>query len=278
MEMPSWMPLWLLLLLAPSGGAARSCSYESLGCHKDDANRLLKFHLGGCPTDDAWADVSAPPAQATAPKCEPAKVALEYCAKACDKWRPWGTSAPFFVGLESGIDVPNARPGYAECACDVQFSASPPLDASACPAKCPGAAPGTADRCGGAPGTWSINIYRVECTSDWGGALLLTLLVCVIVYIGGGVGYNIKAKGVTPGLSALPHRELWINVAGLVVDGVVFTLARAKVVVAATGATKAGISDGRLESQVPLVQDRNDGNSEDEKQQKETPEAEAEAE
>ena len=126
-------------------------------------------------------------------------------------------------------------------------------------------------------GTWSINIYRVECTSDWGGALLLTLLVCVIVYIGGGVGYNIKAKGVTPGLSALPHRELWINVAGLVVDGVVFTLARAKVVVAATGATKAGIGDGRLESQVPLVQDRNDGNSEDEEQQKETPEAEAEA-
>ena len=52
--------------------------------------------------------------------------------------------------------------------------------------------------------------------SDWGWALVITLLVCGVVYAGGGVAYSVKAKGMAPGLGALPHREQWIALAGLV--------------------------------------------------------------
>ena len=52
--------------------------------------------------------------------------------------------------------------------------------------------------------------------SDWGWGLITTLLVCGVVYAAGGVTYSVKAKGMAPGLGALPHREQWQALAGLV--------------------------------------------------------------
>jgi hypothetical protein len=61
--------------------------------------------------------------------------------------------------------------------------------------------------------------------SDWGIALIATLFVATVVYVSGGVAYNVKSKGMAPGLGALPHRDRWVELGGYVVDGVVFTRA-----------------------------------------------------
>ena len=95
------------------GLARAGCSATALGCHKDSETRLLRYHLEGCPTADAWGDTRPSPGQATAPACVAAKVSLEYCAEACDRWRPWKTGGDFYVGLESGVGVPNAKPNCA---------------------------------------------------------------------------------------------------------------------------------------------------------------------
>jgi hypothetical protein len=214
----------LLLLFGLTGllpRATRGCSYADVGCHKDSAARLLKYHLSGCPTDGAWNGEPAP-GQGTAPRCEPAKVSKEYCAEQCDRWRPWGGGqGAFYVGLESGVGVPNARPGYAECACDLAIlGGGAPIPATECPAKCPGAAPGSTERCGGAPGSWSINIYRVDCTgSVWGTAFVLTVVIASALYVGGGVAYNYKTNRAV----VHPHHEQWRALQGLVRDGVVFS-------------------------------------------------------
>ena len=41
-------------------------------------------------------------------------VSVEYCAEQCAAWNPWAGGAEFYVGLESGVGVPDARPDYAE--------------------------------------------------------------------------------------------------------------------------------------------------------------------
>ena len=90
-----------------------SCSFEPIGCYKDQgAPRTLRYHLDGCPTSQAWGS-SEPPMATPAPKCDPTKVSIEYCASECAKWNPWaGSSTEFLVGLESGIGVQGARHGH----------------------------------------------------------------------------------------------------------------------------------------------------------------------
>ena len=44
-----------------------------------------------------------------------------------------------------------------------------------------------------------------------------------MVYLDGGVGYEIKIRGKAPGMKVLPHREFWGAVLGLVADGVGIT-------------------------------------------------------
>ena len=41
-------------------------------------------------------------------------VGVEYCAEQCAAWNPWAGGSEFYVGLESGVGVPDARPDYAE--------------------------------------------------------------------------------------------------------------------------------------------------------------------
>ena len=41
-------------------------------------------------------------------------VSVEYCAEQCAAWNPWAGGSEFYVGLESGVGVPDARPDYAE--------------------------------------------------------------------------------------------------------------------------------------------------------------------
>jgi hypothetical protein len=53
--------------------------------------------------------------------------------------------------------------------------------------------------------------------SDWGLAVIITLLVSAVLYLGGGLAFNVKSKGMAPGLGALPHRERWTELGGLVI-------------------------------------------------------------
>eukprot|EP01046_Picozoa_sp_COSAG06_P003663 COSAG06_NODE_146_length_22145_cov_11.714733_11_plen_349_part_00 len=215
---------------------SRSCSSELVGCYKDQAApRTLRFHLDGCPTKTDWG-APEPPMPTPSPKCDPKQVSIEYCATQCAQWNPWaGSTAEFFVGLESGIGVEGARPEYAECLCDdvahgpeaVQILAGKPAAAAiACPAKCPGAEPGGLDQCGGAPGTWALNIYRVNCGSAWGLPFLIALAVLCAGYVVGGIGWSVRVSGAAPGLHAHPHFEQWGQLGGLVKDGALFTKAR----------------------------------------------------
>ena len=76
--------------------------------------------------------------------------------------------------------------------CDVSLrgpaaSLGPSPAGTTCPAKCPGAEPGSAERCGNAPGTWAINIYKVDCGSGWGLVFLILLGV-------GSVGYVVSSR------------------------------------------------------------------------------------
>ena len=65
------------------------------------------------------------------------------------------------------------------------------------------------------------------CGSDWGLGFILTFVIGGALYVVGGVGYAVKAKGAAPGLDALPHREFWEELSALVLDGVSYTKARA---------------------------------------------------
>jgi len=57
---------------------------------------------------------------------------------------------------------------------------------------------------------------------DWGWTFITISLVVVLVYVGGGMAWNIKQRGLQ-GTEAIPNIELWHQVPGLVKDGCVFT-------------------------------------------------------
>ena len=63
-------------------------------------------------------------------------------------------------------------------------------------------------------------------SSNWGWALILTLLIGGSVYVLGGIAHAVKVKGEPAGLGALPHQQFWTELAGLVVDGAGWTKAR----------------------------------------------------
>ena len=58
--------------------------------------------------------------------------------------------------------------------------------------------------------------------SVWGGSFLLVIAVVCGGYFGGGYAINVRKRGKT-GMQALPHHQVWVEVAGLVKDGLVRT-------------------------------------------------------
>jgi len=56
-----------------------------------------------------------------------------------------------------------------------------------------------------------------------GSWFLIFFFVTVVVYVVAGFIVNVKVRGVSPGVDAVPNAELWKSVPGLVVDGIVFT-------------------------------------------------------
>ena len=97
----------------------------------------------------------------------------------------------------------------------------------------------------------------VECGGGWGTAVLVLLLGGGGMYVGGGVAIGRKAGRVgTPGgsaLSAHPHWQQWIELSGLVKDGIKFSQGgggpggRVHMRVDAEGGRQSGRQSGREE-------------------------------
>ena len=105
-----WLALLGAVAISFAPASHSSCSFEPIGCYKDQGTpRTFRFHLDGCPTAAAWGSPE-PPTASPAPKCDPKRVSIEYCASECAQWNPWAGSTEFFIGLESGIGVDGARP------------------------------------------------------------------------------------------------------------------------------------------------------------------------
>ena len=92
--------------------------------------------------------------------------------------------------------------------------------------------------CGGAD---IIGVYEVTCiggtgadstgaeaaangTYGWG--LTFVILLAATTYFGGGTAWNMVIKGATSYHEALPHRPMWLNLYGLVMDGAQFSGAK----------------------------------------------------
>ena len=84
--------------------------------------------------------------------------------------------------------------------------------------------------------------------SNWGLGFIIALLVATTVYVGGGLAYNVKTQGMPPGFQAMPHKEVWVELAGLVVDGGVF--AKALVQAKLNGAPMPSTGESSVEKEV----------------------------
>ena len=66
-----------------------------------------------------------------------------------------------------------------------------------------------------------------SCSAHWGLSFLVWTGMCSALYVGGGSVFGARALGRAPDLRAHPHHALWVDVAGLVSDGVAFARAAA---------------------------------------------------
>lgn len=89
------------------------------------------------------------------------------------------------------------------------------------PNACPGAA--TAGSSTGTGGSTSGGGKHGKGGLSGGSIFLIAFFVSAVVYLVAGFIVNWKVRGASPGVDAVPNIELWRQVPGLVVDGIVFT-------------------------------------------------------
>lgn len=207
--------------LAGGGGSAtqtRTLPIGVPGCCQEDQDPP-----GGCPTcpkacvnalakksnPDFVEDV-CPAAGHVCPACVSSQLTGQGCADLCAEMNPEFAVA----GVEYGV----------QCFCGMEIHANAKLNdpAHKCDMPCGGSA---AEKCGGG---CALTMYEIDCGSDWGWALMITLLVGSVLYVSGGVAYNHKTLGQPIGVDALPHRSFWGAAHGLVVDGGVFFVENVK--------------------------------------------------
>ena len=83
---------------------------------------------------------------------------------------------------------------------------------------------------------YQLYLYEIQFRfSAWGAVLLLLLCLFSCAYVSGGVALGVKTEGKPWRLSSHPHLPIWLELRGLVFDGLVYTRA-----VAAGRTTKNG--------------------------------------
>lgn len=167
--------------------------------------------VGGCaecPTAclNAGLKDQCPASGHSCPKCVALSLDPTYCADLCAQM---GFA---HSGVEAG----------SQCFCGREINPKAVLNApgKTCDQAC---AKGGGLMCGG---SCAIDVMEIDCGSNWGWGFILMLTVCAVVYVGGGLGYAHKVKGLPLSVMVLPHREFWIAGYGLVCDGAMFTRAR----------------------------------------------------
>ena len=204
-------------------------------CFPDGASRLLPDGIEGC--CGALGAGKVPMKLKPPLTCENTKMTPELCAAAC---------------LDAFEDNGGVRAIGVEYATECYCTPTWPVEKAGVPQKVPAVAPssncgmpcsGDASRkCGG---TNFIEVWKVDCGSNWGWFFLLTVFICTTLYVGGGVTYSVKAQGTPPGLQALPHREFWKAAGGLVLDGARYAKARIDEARGGGGAGYTGIAEAK---------------------------------
>ena len=141
-----------------------------------------------------------------------ASLCCKYCgdAASCQAWTWQGYQATLPNYKECHMKSSSSGGGYSYGKTSGRMPAPPPGPG---PGPSPGPAPGPTPAPEPSPSGLS------------GGSLFLILLFCCALplYIGGGLYYNVKVKQQEMGWTALPHREYWVQLPGLVKDGCLYS-------------------------------------------------------
>jgi hypothetical protein len=96
---------------------------------------------------------------------------------------------------------------------------------------------------------YQLYLYEIQFRfSAWGAVTLLLLCLCSCAYVSGGVALGVKTEGKPWRLSSHPHLPRWLELYGLVCDGLAYTRAVAAGRTTRSGretATQRGHSKGR---------------------------------
>jgi len=182
-------------------------------------------------------------------KCEPGAMSLTLCAELCNDLGyaisgveyanqcNCGHQLAAFALAEGGQDTSEAecKSGCAGCPGEGPFKGRPQCDAC----KCPG---DKSQWCGGG---CAMSVREVVCS--WGSPFLILFALGLCGYVGGGVAWARKTKGLPMALGSHPHHDgLWVEVRGLCMDGVEFAQSQSgvRIVSVGQGRPRKGGGDG----------------------------------
>lgn len=197
-----------------------------LGCYHDhDPNaaalaggdkyvgtRLLKYGMPKC--GGAWGCGDGPknihdcPAwPSTLNACDSAKMTPDYCATMCKAWDP----SLIYAGCGGSGD---------ECWCSPSLHTDGGNDPEPTQKTCNNPCKGDAtEMCGG---HFAISLVATSEPDTWAWAFVATVFLSLTAYVVGGAMLARKSGGGREGLKGHPHFGRWMELAGLVSDGVAF--------------------------------------------------------
>ncbi len=183
------------------------------GGEKYIGTRLLKYGMPKC--SGAWGCGDGPKNVHGCPtwpsaldSCDRTKMTPEYCATMCHAWDP----SLIYAGCGGSGD---------ECWCSPSLNTDggnePEPNEKACNNPCKGDA---TEMCGG---HFLISLVATSEPDTWAWVFVAVLLLSLAAYAGGGVMLARRSGGGRgQGLKVHPHYGRWVELAGLVSDGVAF--------------------------------------------------------
>ena len=220
----------------------------ALGNDKYVGTRLLKYGMPKC--SGAWGCGDGPknihdcPAwPSTLAACESAKMTPDYCATMCKAWDP----SLIYAGCGGSGD---------ECWCSPSLHTDGGNDPEPTDKDCSNPCKGDATlKCGG---HFAISLVATAEPDTWAWAFVATVFLSLTAYVvGGAMLARRSGGGGGAGLKGHPHFGRWMELAGLVSDGVAFARSHGRVKgqshrgksAAFTGSIGSGDSGGQPKKQ-----------------------------
>lgn len=270
-------PLLMLLqvLLRRSSAAVAPVTWSKLSwaaCNPDDAAQ--KFHLD--PVSGRWEDKATGRCMSVVDKKQPeefGKVALDTCGGADYKGTPSGQKWTVQPADTSKVGTGIAMDVHSPIN-PAQFCINLPLSDCQASQQCFDGFNFVTYKACGVPnsmlkfnkdGTVVSNdgFFKDKCLtqqpcnsestppctlpSGWGTSFTIVVLLALVLYAGGGIGYAFKMRGAPLALASHPHHTQMLSLSGLVVDGLKYTVATITKQIAAgrgesTSELEAGLS------------------------------------